>query len=464
MGSTVARSVMSVTSVTSVTRDCWAGSATGLRARAKSDRRPAVTASSRRKAGSVDVVASAQKLERLVTKLRPALAGLAAAAALTVTPASTLALDSATVGACLFQNCQVELAKCIADEKCAESLVCLNRCNNRPDESDCQIRCGDLYNDEAIGAFNTCAVTQKKCVPQIPDRGEIVLPTGDALVPEFNVDDFQGRWYISSGLNKDFDIFDCQVHYFTAPGPGELYGKLNWRVKKTNGQFYERSDVQTFKQQESQAVLFNHDNEFLHYQDDWYIIAQKPDEYVFVFYRGSNDAWDGYGGSVVYTRTPSLDPKYYPELREAATRAGLDFDKFVDVDNTCGPEPTLRLTRPTDLDTLYDDLIAVQNGFSREVAIEVKEVEDEILGIEKAIERELQKEIVSFERGFTGLKKDQKSPVAKGMTKADVRAMGEKSDDIQEATELLDAMQDRMEDADAPKNVFAKFFSSFKKA
>jgi|AntRauMFilla1563_2_1112583.scaffolds.fasta_scaffold254924_1 CRISPR/Cas system CSM-associated protein Csm2 small subunit len=53
------------------------------------------------------------------------------------------------------------------------------------------------------------------------------------------------------------------------------------------------------------------------------------------------------------------------------------------------------------------------------------------------------------------------------MTKADVRAMGEKSDDIQEATELLDAMQDRMEDADAPKNVFsafAKFFSSFKKA
>jgi violaxanthin de-epoxidase len=74
-----------------------------------------------------------------------------------------------------------------------------------------QIRCGDLYNDEAIGAFNTCAVTQKKCVPQIPDRGDIVLPTGDALVPEFNVDDFQGRWYISSGLNKDFDIFDCQV-------------------------------------------------------------------------------------------------------------------------------------------------------------------------------------------------------------------------------------------------------------
>jgi violaxanthin de-epoxidase len=44
---------------------------------------------------------------------------------------------------------------------------------------------------------------------------------------------------------------------------------FNVQVKKTNGQFYERSDVQTFKQQENPAVLFNHDNEFLHYQDDW---------------------------------------------------------------------------------------------------------------------------------------------------------------------------------------------------
>lgn len=54
------------------------------------------------------------------------------------------------------------------------------------------------------------------------------------------------------------------------------------------------------------AVLYNHDNEYLHYQDDWYIIASKPDSYAVVYYKGSNDAWDGYGGAVVYTRERQL--------------------------------------------------------------------------------------------------------------------------------------------------------------
>jgi hypothetical protein len=31
--------------------------------------------------------------------------------------------------------------------------------------------------------------------------------------------------------------------------------------------------------------MYNHDNEYLHYQDDWYIIASKPGKYVFVYYR-----------------------------------------------------------------------------------------------------------------------------------------------------------------------------------
>lgn len=65
--------------------------------------------------------------------------------------------------------------------------------------------------------------------------------------------------------------------------------------------------AQRFKQDpQKPAVLYNHDNEYLHYKDDWYIIASKPDSYVVVYYKGSNDAWDGYGGAVVYTRARQL--------------------------------------------------------------------------------------------------------------------------------------------------------------
>jgi hypothetical protein len=42
-----------------------------------------------------------------------------------------------------------------------------------------------------------------------------------------------------------------------------------------------------------------------------YIIGSKPDTYVVVYYKGTNDAWDGYGGAVVYTKARQL-----PEVRE----------------------------------------------------------------------------------------------------------------------------------------------------
>ena len=54
--------------------------------------------------------------------------------------------------------------------------------------------------------------------------------------------------------------------------------------------------------QENPALLWNHGNEYLNYEDDWYILASKPNEYVLIYYKGGNDAWKGYGGSTVYTR------------------------------------------------------------------------------------------------------------------------------------------------------------------
>jgi len=54
----------------------------------------------------------------------------------------------------------------------------------------------------------------------------------------------------------------------------------------------------------SPAKLENHGNAFLHYSDDWYILSSKPDQYVLIYYIGNNDAWQGYGGATVYTRSP----------------------------------------------------------------------------------------------------------------------------------------------------------------
>lgn len=70
-------------------------------------------------------------------------------------------------------------------------------------------------------------------------------------------------------------------------------------------------------------------------------IENKDDDYVFIYYRGKNDAWDGYGGAVVYTKSPKLPASIIPELQIAAKGVNLDFNKFTTTDNTCAPEPPL---------------------------------------------------------------------------------------------------------------------------
>ena len=55
-------------------------------------------------------------------------------------------------------------------------------------------------------------------------------------------------------------------------------------------------------QQAEPALLLNRGNDYLHYEDDWFIVGTKPDVYQFIVYRGNNDAWKGYFGATVYTR------------------------------------------------------------------------------------------------------------------------------------------------------------------
>ncbi|XP_059072759.1 violaxanthin de-epoxidase, chloroplastic [Cryptomeria japonica] len=253
--------------------------------------------------------------------------------------------DGPKIYSCLFKECREELVRCIADPACAANVACIEMCNNRPDETACQIKCGDLFENDAVDRFNQCALSRKNCVPRKKGEGVSPVPDPSALVQNFNIADFKGQWYISGGLNPIFDTYDCQVHEFY-PTSSNLTGKLSWRVSTPGGGFFTRHAIQRFVQDSSQpAILYNHDNEYLHYQDDWYIISSnienKPNDYIFIYYQGKNDAWEGYAGAVVYTRTPTFSSSIIPEIEKSAQMVGIDFKKFRRTDNTCGPEPPL---------------------------------------------------------------------------------------------------------------------------
>ncbi|KAG6389194.1 hypothetical protein SASPL_150653 [Salvia splendens] len=283
-------------------------------------------------------------------------AAVVVALALMMSP-SAEAVDALKTCTCLLKECRIELAKCIANPSCAANVACLNTCNNRPDETECQIKCGDLFANSVVDEFNDCAVSRKKCVPRKSDLGEFPAPDPALLVQNFNMSDFNGKWFISSVQNFVQDPI--------YPG-----------------------------------ILYNHDNEYLHYQDDWYILSaqveNQPDDYIFVYYRGRNDAWDGYGGAVIYTRSAVLPESIVPRLETAAKSVGRDLRQFIKTDNTCGPEPPLveRLER------------TVEEGEGI-IVREVEEIEQEV---EQEVERAKETETTLFQRlaeGFKELIKDR---------------------------------------------------------
>lgn len=68
-----------------------------------------------------------------------------------------MAADVAKVGKCLLGNCQVVLAKCMADGECLENLICLQLCNGRPDETACQVT-SKLWRHFAQPCCSACCV------------------------------------------------------------------------------------------------------------------------------------------------------------------------------------------------------------------------------------------------------------------------------------------------------------------
>ncbi|XVF06510.1 hypothetical protein REPUB_Repub06bG0054500 [Reevesia pubescens] len=353
--------------------------------------------------------------------------GLLASAYLVIPSAG--AVDSLKTCTCLLKECRIELAKCIANPSCAANVACLQTCNDRPDETECQIKCGDLFENSVVDEFNECAVSRKKCVPQKSDVGEFPVPNPNVLVENFNIADFTGKWFITSGLNPTFDTFDCQLHEFNTEN-GKLLGNLSWRIRTPDGGFFTRSAMQRFVQDPNHpGILYNHDNEYLHYQDDWYILSSKienkQDDYVFVYYRGRNDAWDGYGGAVIYTRSAVLPESIVPELERAAKNVGRDFNKFIRTDNTCAPEPPL-------VERLEKKVEEGEQTLIREVEQIEGEVEKDLESVEKT-ERTLLQRLAD---GFKELQQDEEN-FLRGLSKEEMELLSKLKMEASEVEKLF---------------------------
>jgi len=139
-----------------------------------------------------------------------------------------------------------------------------------------------------------------------------------------------------------------------------------------------------------------------------YILSSKVEQgdYILVYYRGRNDARDGYGGAFVYTRSAVLPESIVLELERAAKSVGRDLNTFIKTYNTCGLEPTIveRLEK------------TVEEG-ERTIIKEVEEIEQEVEKVGKT-ERTLLERVVE---GFRVLQEDEQN-FARELSKEEMEA------------------------------------------
>lgn len=153
--------------------------------------------------------------------------------------------------------------------------------------------------------------------------------------------------------------------------------------------------------------MINHDNDYLHYKDDWYIIDYEPDDFVLVYYKGSNDAWDGYGGAFLYTRAPTVRPELIPRLTAAVDKMNVPYkwSDFTLTDNTCkkNEESPLELREKfatrvllTEEKQLQEQLTALRGAATNAIIAEEKEAEKSIKFLEKELS-DFEKEVMTGE-------------------------------------------------------------------
>jgi violaxanthin de-epoxidase len=77
--------------------------------------------------------------------------------------------------------------------------------------------------------------------------------------------------------------------------------------------------------------------DLMNYKDDWVVLQSSP-EYIVVLYRGTNSAWEGYGGLNVYTRTRTISDTLKRGIERGLRKVNLSLRDLTIVDNSCPKE------------------------------------------------------------------------------------------------------------------------------
>lgn len=265
---------------------------------------------------------------------------------------------------CFIQQCGAETKALFSNPRGIKGVSCLGRCKG---EQACATRCFAEFSSDALNDWLSCTIEENECVkvPKAIDNSAENIGYSTAL-KNFDPSSLIGSWYKTDGLNPNYDLFDCQTNTFTAVGDRELDMGIFFRVRRpieSGGGFWENSLTEhmvvdaTKPGKDGMVEIANAAEDLndmnpagrtmhtsgkmygLQFSENWYILGESDGKngippFMLVAYKG-HTLQGNYEGAFVYAKEPRLPDAAKPAVREAAAKAGLNFDEFTPIDNTC---------------------------------------------------------------------------------------------------------------------------------
>jgi hypothetical protein len=251
---------------------------------------------------------------------------------------------------CFLTKCREQTISLFSNPRGIKGTTCLGQCKG---EQACSTRCFAQFGSEDLDNWLSCAIEENECVKIPKDIDNSAEDIGyTATVKEFDPKTLVGTWYKTDGLNPNYDLFDCQTNTFKATegDASELDMGITLRVRRpedAGGGYWENNlmehmvvdAVKSPSSDPSARTMHTKGKMYgLQFEENWYILGESDGKkdippFKLVAFKG-HTLQGNYEGSFVYAKEPRLPEAAIPAVREAAARAGLDWDVYQHIDNT----------------------------------------------------------------------------------------------------------------------------------
>ena len=258
-------------------------------------------------------------------------------------------MEQSDVG-CFINKCGDQTKQLFSNPRGIKGVSCLGRCKG---EQSCATRCFAEFGSEDLDNWLSCTIEDYECVKVPKNIDNSAENVGyDTALKKFDPSTLVGKWYKTDGLNPNYDLFDCQANTFefTDDAKKELDMGIFFRVPRPEeygGGFWENSLTEHMIVDAASPDEPNPTGRTMHtagkmyglkFTENWYILGESDGDkdvppFKLVAYKG-HTLQGNYEGAFVYSKESILPEAAVPAVKEAAAKAGLDFDKFTRIDNT----------------------------------------------------------------------------------------------------------------------------------